>query len=280
MRTLLASIVLALLVASGAAHAAGVPAFKKVVIVVLENTTYADAIKQPFMAKLAKEGANLTKMNAIHGGKSQPNYFAMTAGDTFGITSNSPYDLDVTHLADLLEERGKTWKVYAEGFPGNCFQGEKRGAYVRKHNPFISYVNIQKNSLRCANIVDAGRFALDAKANVLPDFSLYIPDNNNNGHDTDVKFADRFVEKTFGPFLADGNRMAETLFILTYDEGNKYVDPLHIYTAFYGAGVKAGTQSSMAYDLYGLLRTLEVGFGLKSLGRNDTRARVIDDIWQ
>src|SRR5262245_17702571 len=93
------------------------PPFRKVFIVVLENAAYADALAQPFLAALAERGALLTNFFA-EGRPSQPNYIALTAGSTHGVTSNASVTLDVSHVGDLLETRGRTWKVYAEGYPG------------------------------------------------------------------------------------------------------------------------------------------------------------------
>src|SRR5438046_395000 len=35
----------------------------------------------------------------------------------------------------------------------------------------------------------------------LPDYSLYIPDQRNDGHDTGPAFADRWMAQAFGPLL-------------------------------------------------------------------------------
>src|SRR5438876_9242845 len=70
------------------------PSFKKVMIVILENTDYEDAVKQPFMARLIKEGVLLSNYHAI-GHPSEPNYIAMTSGSPNGVTDDKNYDLDV-----------------------------------------------------------------------------------------------------------------------------------------------------------------------------------------
>lgn len=43
----------------------------------------------------------------------------------------------------------------------------------RKHNPFISYANIQNNSTRCAKIVDGTQLSSDISQQTLPTFALY-----------------------------------------------------------------------------------------------------------
>ncbi|MCO5144346.1 MAG: alkaline phosphatase family protein, partial [Oligoflexia bacterium] len=128
--------------------------FDRVFFIIFENTDLKDAMDQPFFKKLANEGVNFTQLLAITH-PSQPNYIALTSGDLHGVRSNSSVNLNVRNIADLLEAQGHSWKVYAEDFPGNCYTGSQRGNYYRKHNPFISYLSIQKNPQRCANIVSS-----------------------------------------------------------------------------------------------------------------------------
>ena len=139
------------------------PSFERVVVVVLENENASSAIAQPFLKRLAKQGAYLSAYRAITH-PSQPNYIAMVAGDTHGVENDSNVDLDVRHLGDLLEARGLRWKVYAEGYPGSCRLDPRIGAYVRRHVPFISFKNVQNDPARCANIVCEAQFFDDVAA--------------------------------------------------------------------------------------------------------------------
>ena len=107
--------------------------FDRIIVVVLENTNYDDALRQPFQSSLARNGALLTRYSGITH-PSQPNYIALISGSTQGVSGNQNINLSVKHLGDLLEEKGHDWATYAEGFPGNCFTGSSYGNYVRKHN--------------------------------------------------------------------------------------------------------------------------------------------------
>mgnify|MGYP000947856384 FL=1 len=163
--------------------------FDRAIFVVFENTNYSNALKQPFLKKLANQGALFTNFLApTH--PSQGNYVALTAGSMNGVTGDGLYNLNVNNIADLLEAKGLTWKVYAEDYPGNCFTGNSK-KYVRKHNPFISFTNIQKNPSRCSNIVNANQFDIDAKSGKLANYIFYVPNLNNDGHDTGVAYADK-----------------------------------------------------------------------------------------
>ena len=97
------SLVLLLATAHASEHERqSAPSFKKVMIVVLENTDYADALAQPFLGNLAKRGALLTGFYA-EPHPSLPNCIAMTAGTFTGVSSNRPVNLDVRHIGHLLE---------------------------------------------------------------------------------------------------------------------------------------------------------------------------------
>lgn len=244
----------------------------RVLIVILENTDGYVAESQPFLGQLAARGAVLRNYRAITH-PSYPNYIAMVAGSTHGITESDQITLDVRHLGDLLEQRGLRWKVYAEGYPGNCFLGTTSGRYVRRHVPFLSFANVQNDPARCANVVDAAAFDADA----LPDLAIYIPDLDHDGHDTDVAFADAWLAARFGPIL--GRLPGDTLFIVTFDEGTTF-GPNLVYCAFVGAGVQPGTVSMEPYDHYDLLRTIEEIFRTGTLGQNDATASPIAGIWR
>jgi hypothetical protein len=251
------------------------PRVQRIVTVVLENTDYEQALAQPFLAQLARSGGLLTNYSAVSR-PSQPNYFALTAGNTFG-TSNDTVTLDVQHIGDLVEAKGQTWKVYAEQYSGRCDTRSRSGDYVRRHQPFISFKNVQTNPTRCSRIVNGAELHTDVERGTLPNYALYVPDLKNDGHDTGVAHADRWLSATFGPLLQDPRFRRNTLFVVTFDEGRH---GNHIYTVISGDTVAPGSVSSTAYDHYSLLRTTEQVLGLGNLGQKDVGASVIAGIWR
>jgi phospholipase C len=275
---------LAVALACAAVSAQAAPSFRRVVIVMLENANYEDAVQQPFLKDFAARGALLTNYHAV-AHPSQPNYVALTAGTHDGVFGDGNVTLDARNIADLLEAKGKTWKAYAEGYPGNCFLGSSEGTYARKHVPFLSFQDITSDASRCANVVDASSFAGDAARGTLPDYSFFVPDLNDDGHDTDVATADRWLSATFGTLLNDPSFMKGTLFVITFDEDDFFlragvmVDN-HIYAALAGDMVAPGATSDAAYDHYSLLRTVEDGLGLGTLGQNDAQATPIAGVWK
>jgi hypothetical protein len=253
--------------------------FKKVLVIVLENTDYQVALKQPFLARLIQQGAVFKNFSSeTH--PSLPNYIAMISGDTMGIRDDDDYVLKVDHLGNLLEKKGLTWKNYAEDYPGNCFQGSTHALFARKHVPFLSFQNVLNNPQECANVVNSSQFQKDVDAATLPTFSMYVPNLNNDGHDTDTAFADRWLKKEFGEKLTDPGFLKNLLVVITFDESLDYRGPNQILTIFLGSGVQPGSVVTSPTNHYDVLRTIEDNFGLGNLGRGDAKAKSITGIWK
>ncbi len=257
---------------------AGAPAFKKVVLMVFENASYDEAMAQPALAQFAQSGALLTNYHAV-AHPSQPNYIAMTAGSVSGVSSDRPVNLDVPHLGDLLETAGRSWRVYAQAYPGGCYLGAQSGTYARKHVPFLSFKDVQNDPTRCGNVVDDSAFASDLSNGSLPAFSLFIPDLNNDGHDTGAAYAANWFSSYFGPLLKDPAFTRDTLLVLVFDEDDKS-EGNQVFAALYGASVAPGATSSAPYTHYSVLRTIEDAYGLGTLGGNDASALPISDVWR
>lgn len=252
--------------------------FDRAIFVIFENTNYSAAIKQPFFKQLADKGAHFSNFLAITH-PSQGNYIALTSGDLNGVTGNSNYNLNVPNIADLLDAKGITWKIYAEDYPGNCFLGKTSSGYARKHNPFISYVSIQKNPSRCANIVDSKQFDIDVANDDLPNYVFFVPNLDSDGHDTGVDFAGKWYQEKFGPLLNNPQFMANTILISTFDESGAFSSQNQIYVSIVGPQVKPSVVATRL-NLYSLLGLVEENWNLGNMGKNDMTAAKIPNIWK
>lgn len=139
-----------------------------------------------------------------------------------------------------------------------CFIGAStsKDGYQRKHEPFISYKNIQNNYDNCKNIVNASHLYEDI--NDLPAVSFYIPNQINDGHNGNFKQrttrANAFLSKMMGTdpktgeplpnaneapfqkFMAQGG-----LLVITFDESSLDGHPDRtIYTMLAGKMVNSG----------------------------------------
>jgi len=252
--------------------------FDRAIFVVFENTNYSTALQQPFFKKLADNGALFTNFFAlVH--PSQGNYVALTSGDLNGVDSDKRFDVNVDNVVDLLEAKCLTWKVYAENYPGHCFTGMSSGDYGRKHNPFISYVNIQKNPARCANIIEAAQFDRDAASGNLPNYIFYIPNVKNDGHDLGVGFADRWYARKFSKYVSDTAFMQNTILVSTFDESKTSSPKNQIYTTIVGGNVRPGKYPD-TLTIPSLLKLIEDNWGLENLGKQDVTSNPIPNIWK
>src|SRR3954447_16724241 len=105
------------------------PNFDHVVVVVEENHSSEGIIgnsQAGYINWLAAAGALLTNYHAVTH-PSQPNYFALYAGSTFGIQDSGMHNEPDPTLATILQRNGETFIGYAEsGSPA-------------RHNPWESF---------------------------------------------------------------------------------------------------------------------------------------------
>jgi len=246
--------------------------FKHVFVIVLENEGLAQVQADGYFADLARRGVLLTHYAAV-AHPSQPNYLALIAGDTF-VTDDAPVDLAQRNLTDLLASGGVSWKTYQENYPGGCYTEaiSDGGLYARKHNPFISFDSIRANPSRCAKIVNASALQADIQAMSLPGVAFYVPNQANDGHDTGLAFASAWLKAFLEPKLADAAFMDGTLVIVTFDESGTFSNNHNqVYTVLLGPPVVPSIDAH-PYTHYDLLRSIEINFGLGSLGRRDAKA--------
>lgn len=130
--------------------------------------------------------------------------------------------------------------------------------------------------------MNANQFQVDLESESLPDFSLYIPNNHNNGHDTGVEFADRWLSRFFEPIFQEPKVRKDTVYVVTFDEVGTGTtkEEFRVATLFFGDKIRSGAISNQDYDHFCLLRTIEDIFRLPSLGKRDAKADPIDDIWK
>jgi phosphatidylinositol-3-phosphatase len=239
-----------------------------VFVIVMENKEHGDVIgspSAPFTTSLARRYASLKRMYGVRH-PSLPNYFALTAGTTFGVhTDCTTCQQSGRSIADQLEEAGVSWKAYLGGMPRACFKGAFSGRYAKKHNPFMYYRSVAGSSSRCRKVVPEGQLSRDLRAGKLPTFSFLAPDLCDDTHDCPVDSGDRYLSRVVPSILRalgpDG------YLVLTYDEGttNAHVGG-RIPTVIAGTGVRRGSQPSATYNHYSLLRLIEDSLRLPRLG--------------
>ncbi|KAL0094913.1 secreted acid phosphatase [Phycomyces blakesleeanus] len=254
--------------------------FDRVVIIVLENTDFETAAADSYYASLAEKhnGVLLTNYLAITH-PSQPNYIAMITGSVEGVYRDTMANLDRRSLVDLMEAKGISWKSYQQAYPGSCNLDMRISTYARKHNPFMSMVNVQKDPKLCAKIVNADQLDIDIANNDVPQLVFYTPDMNNDAHDTSMSYAGNWLKSFIEPRINQTAFNKNTMFVTTFDENHTKEIPNRVMTFLFGPDFKrssTGSSDDTAYNHYSLLRTIEDNWELGNLGQNDATAVPFD----
>jgi phosphatidylinositol-3-phosphatase len=253
--------------------AAALPTPAHVVIVVEENRSQANIIgnkSAPFINALAANGAMMAQSFAeTH--PSEPNYLALFAGSTFGVTEDvCPVDGgNAANLASELLAAGYTFIGFAEGLPAVGSTVCSAGKYARKHVPWANFSNVPP-----ANSVPFSAFPMGNYAS-LPTVSFVIPNNDNNMHDGSIGAGDAWLNRQLSGY-ANWAMANNSLLIVTWDEDDN-TSRNQIPTVFYGAHVQPGTYNEQISH-YNVLSTCEQMYGLPKTG-NAVNAPAITDIW-
>ena len=242
----------------------GIPTFKHIYLIVMENKEYGSIVgarAAPYENSLiARYGQATNVYAATH--PSEPNYIALTSGDLNGVRTDGYYNLNAPNIFDQIEAAGRTWHVYAQGYPGNCFTGAvgagvidgfgAAGQYVRKHNPAISYSSIVHDKTRCARITRLAGFDPAAA-----DFEMIVPNLINDMHSSSVAVGDSFL-KAFVPRIIGSAAFADSVLFITWDEGGTARHGGgHIATIVVSPGMTPASRYAGAANHYSLLRTIE-----------------------
>lgn len=267
--------------------------FRHVFVIVMENSSYSSLLGNPdapWINRAARTYALATRYYGV-AHPSQPNYLALTSGSTQNVSSDETITLQVPNLVDQLETHGHSWKAYMQSLAaqGNRDQlAATAGDYVRKHDPFVSYADIQHNPARMANIVDFRQFAGDLQANRVADFTWISPDLCHDMHGRPasqpddpcadphqlIRQGDLFVQTTVDEILRSRAWSGNSVIFLTWDESESGDSSGccdanqgggHILTLVIAHRAQAPRLSSVPFNHYALLATIEDSWGLGCL---------------
>jgi phosphatidylinositol-3-phosphatase len=256
--------------------APAVPSFSHIFVIVMENHEYGSIIGSaaaPYINSLANSYGLATNYYGVSH-PSLPNYLALTAGSTFGITSDcTTCYVGATNIADQVESSGRSWKAYMEDMPSPCYAGASAGNYAMKHNPFMYYNDIRNNAARCAaHVVPFNQFAGDMSSGQVPNFVWITPNMCNDMHDCAVSTGDGWLRSVVPMITASAAFRNGGVLFITADEGSSNAGCCgdswggRVATLVISPRVIRGFRSSVAENHYGLLRTIEDGFHLAHLG--------------
>ncbi len=249
------------------------PHFDHIVVVVEENHSYEQIFggsgDMPAFAALAQQGAVFTDSHGITH-PSQPNYLALFAGSTFGLTSDAcPQNLSGDTLASALSAHNLTFRGYSESLPQPGYTGCFSDGYARKHNPWVDFASVP-----AADNQPFSAFPTDYSQ--LPAVAFVVPNQRDDTHSGTIAAADDWLRQNIAPY-AQWAASHNSLLIVTWDEDDD-TDANHIPTIFVGAHIHPG-QYAETINHYDVLRTIEALEGVSFTGQAASGA-TISDVWQ
>jgi hypothetical protein len=245
-----------------------------VVVIVMENEELSAVVggsQTPYVTGLAHRYALANGYYAI-AHPSLPNYLAITGGSTFGIHSDcTSCSVSAPNIVDQLEAAKVSWKAYMEGLPSACDTTAGTGGYAKRHDPFLYYRDVAANRARCRKVAPYTQLNTDLAAGRLSTFSWITPNLCDDGHDCSLATADRYLAGVVPALLRELG--PHGVLFLTWDEGSSnrgccraQARGGRVALVAAGADVRPGFTTSIAYDHYSLLRTVEDSLGLPHLG--------------
>jgi hypothetical protein len=266
--------VVALALYAPVATAAAIPTPSHVVIVVEENKPSGGVVGNdaaPFINSVAKNGALMTQAYAV-AHPSEPNYLALFAGGTFGVSSDAcPVDAGAApNLGSALLAAGYSFGGFSEDLPATGSLVCSAGKYARKHVPWANF-----RSVPAANSLPFGAFNARSDYATLPTVSFVIPNLDNDMHDGSIAQGDAWLASNMSRY-ANWAAANNSLLIVTFDEDDNSANN-QIATVIYGAHVKPGSYNE-PISHYNVLSTVEQMYGLPLTGLA-ANAPAISDIW-
>jgi phosphatidylinositol-3-phosphatase len=176
--------------ASASAHNAAAPA-PHVMVIMMENTDYSQAIGSPAMPYLNEVAHEYAGFTQAYGWSypSLPNYVELLAGSTLGISSDcDPGDTGCTNLtastfSDELEAAGVSWHAYFQDDVSGCDNNPSdffNGNYDVEHNPWAYMADF---ATQCTHLSNFGPLLSDLSGPNPPDYNYVVPDLDNDGGD-------------------------------------------------------------------------------------------------
>lgn len=217
-------------------------------------------------------------------------------------------------IADQLVEHGMTWKTYQENLPpygadrvnksdglvSNITQNEPGlpQLYAVKHNPFAYFANIESGEnprLSVQQIVDFHQLYSDLNSGHVPNYSLIAPNQCHDQHgrgpaemgtgcsvDQNVIAQGDAALSILIPAIKNSKAWKEgnNALVVVWDENDYSSLPNQVIATVDTNYAATGKTSSVKYNHFSLLKTIEAGFGLDYLNHAaDPNVKVMADLF-
>ncbi len=201
----------------------------KVMVILEENHSMAEALTQmPYLALLSSRFGKMRTYSAVSH-PSLPNYLALGGGSTFRVLDDRDPEAHPIASPSVFGQTlaaHKSAKVYAESMPSNCAL-TNTASYAVRHNEW-TYFNSPAERSGC-NTYDvpmgttiSGNLADDIAAGTLPVTGQMTPNICNDGHDCSLALADKWLYAWMRKIAAGPDYRAGNLtVIVTFDEDDR-----------------------------------------------------------
>jgi hypothetical protein len=218
------------------------------------------------------------------------------------------------NIAYQLVEHGLSWKSYQEDLPpygadnvnnsdglvSDVTQSEPGmpKLYAVKHNPFVYFADVQEGTnpkLSLKQVVDFHQLYADLKSGHLANYSLIVPNQCHDQHGRgstemgtgcsvdqnaiaqgDAALSVLIPAIKSSPAWKEGNNVIVTV----WDENDYSSLPNQVVAIVDTSYAPTGKPSSVKYNHFALLKTIEAGFGLKYINHAaDDNVKLMTDLF-
>src|SRR3989441_781879 len=202
---------------------------------------------------------------------SEPNYLWLEAGTNFGIRNDrSParnHQSTTSHLVDLLEAAGLSWRAYQEDISGLDCPLTTVGLYDVNHDPFVYFDDVtQRNNSQAPRCIQHVRPYSELGTDLINDtaarYNFITPDLCHDMHDAcaplndSVQQADTWLSTEVPKILASQAYANDGALFILWDEGVTGDGPIGMIVLSPKAK-GGGYQNTIHYTHSSTLRTVE-----------------------
>ena len=253
-----------------------------VMVIMMENTDYSQAIGSPAMPYLNELAHQYAGFSQSFGWQypSLPNYMELLAGATVGVNSDcDPGDLGCTGLiherfTDQLEASGISWHAYYQDDVSGCDNDPSdffHGNYDVEHNAFAYFADF---ATQCTHISNFGPLFSGLSSSNPADYNFVVPDLDNDGGDNGTMASgDTWLSANVPEIMNTAWYRAGGQIVIMYDTGYQddqglngssggRMPPIVVVSAHTrGMGLDANPLNTA-----GVLRSLETAYGQPLIG--------------
>jgi phosphatidylinositol-3-phosphatase len=256
-----------------------------VILIIEENRSFSTVypVGMPWLSALGDAQGIATNYYSDEPG-SMEDYLWLSSGSgehVFGCAGwGCSYTITSDNIFRELNRAGLSWKVYAESLPWAGFMGSSSGYYVKRHNPAAWYSDVVNSTTQQKKMVPFTQLAKDLAANVLPNYSIIIPNVMHDAHTGTMAMADAWLKQNLpmvlnsAYFRIGGNGVM----FITFDNGDGDAQG-HVFTAVVGPNIIPKLKISLSFRHEDTLRTMMQILGLKTFpGASATAAAMTEFI--